>query len=392
LNKTGFSEKEIMMNKDEIRKHFAYLKTGIIYFNHASTGPIPDFTVEAVKNYLYQRSEDSIDNYEDVLRIVKETKELVARFINTSPDRIAFVDNVSNAMNLLSQGLRWKEGDEIILFDIEFPANVYPFLNLEKLGVKVKILKTQNGRISFDEIEKNISSRTKLLSISHIQFLSGYRADLEKIGNLCRENGIIFSVDAIQSLGVVEIDVQKMKIDYLASGIQKWFLGLEGTTIIYISKSLQEKINQKYVGWLSVKDAWNILDYKLDLDESAHRFENGTLNYAGIVSLHSNIKFFQSIGINEIEKSVIENTKYFIRLLEDEKFEFFFKPEVDEEMSGIITIKVKDPEFVFRELKQRKIHTSVREGYLRFSPHFYNTKEEIEKVVKSLRDITNKIL
>jgi Selenocysteine lyase len=145
--------------------------------------------------------------------------------------------------------------------------------------------------------------------------------------------------------------------------------------------------------WLvECEDAWNILDYKLDLDESAHRFENGTLNYAGIVSLHSNIKFFQSIGINEIEKSVIENTKYFIRLLEDEKFEFFFKPEVDEEMSGIITIKVKDPEFVFRELKQRKILTSVREGYLRFSPHFYNTKEEIEEVVKSLRDITNKTL
>lgn len=381
-----------MINKEEIRKHFDYLKTGMIYFNHASTGPIPAFTVEAVKKYLSQRSESSIDNYEEVLRIVKETKELVAKFINTTPDRIAFVDNVSNAMNLLAHGLKWEEGDEIILFDIEFPANVYPFLNLEKLGVKLKILKTQDGRILFDEIEKNISHKTKLLSISHVQFLSGYRSDLEKIGTLCKENGIIFSVDAIQSLGVVNIDVQKMKIDYLALGIQKWFLGLEGTTIVYISKELQNKIEQKYVGWLSVKDAWNILDYRLELDETAHRYENGTLNYAGVVSLHSNIKFFHSIGIFEIEKSVIENTKYFIKLLEEEKFEFFFKPETDDEMSAIITIKVKNPDFVYNELKKRKIHSSVREGYLRFSPHFYNTTEEIDQVVKNLKEITNKTL
>lgn len=379
-----------MINKDNIRKHFPYLKNGLIYFNHASTGPIPDFTVEAINNYLAQRSENSIDNYEETLRIVKESKELFAKFINTGSDRIAFVDNVSNAMNLLAQGLNWKKGDEIILFDIEFPANVYPFLNLEKVGVKVKILPTKNGKILIDEIEKYLSPETRLLSISHIQFLSGYRADLERIGNLCKENGIIFSVDAIQSLGVVNIDVQKMKIDFLASGIQKWFLGLEGTTLIYVSKELQEQINQKYVGWLSVKDAWKILDYKLEFDDSAHRYENGTLNYAGIISFNSNIKFFQSIGINEIEKTVIDNSKYLINLLEAENFEFLFKPENDSEMSGIVSIKVENPEYVFKELLRRKIHISVREGYLRFSPHFYNTKEEIEFVVESLKNIIHK--
>ncbi|NPV12479.1 MAG: aminotransferase class V-fold PLP-dependent enzyme [Ignavibacteria bacterium] len=379
-----------MINKDEVRKHFTYLNNGMIYFNHASTGPIPDFTVKAINKYLEQRSEDSIDNYNEILAITKETKELVAKFINTTSDRIAFVDNVSNAMNLLAQGLQWNKDDEIILFDIEFPANVYPFLNLEKQGVKVKILPTKNGKIIFDEIRKNITDKTKLLSISHIQFLSGYRADLEQIGKLCKENGIIFAVDAIQSFGVVNIDVQRMNIDFLASGIQKWFLGLEGTTIVYVSKELQDKINQKYVGWLSVKDAWNILDYKLELDETAHRFENGTLNYAGIVSLNPNIKFFISLGINEIEKEIIENTKYLINLLETDQFYFLFKPDKDYQMSGIVSIKVDNPENVFQQLKQRKIHISVREGYLRFSPHFYNTREEIETVVKNLKEITNK--
>lgn len=376
-----------MINKLEIRKHFTYLENGIIYFNHASTGPIPDFTVEAVKNYLAERSSKSIDNYEKILKTISETKELIAKFINSSPDRIAFLDNVSNSMNLIAQGLNWEKDDEIILFDIEFPANVYPFFNLQKKGVKIKIIPSKNGRIEFEDIEKAITTKTKLLSISHVQFLTGYRADLENIGNLCKQNGIIFSVDAIQSVGVVNVDVQKMKIDFLSSGIQKWLLGLEGTTFIHISKELQERIEPKYVGWLSVKNPWNILDYNLELAETAQRFENGTINFAGIYSLNSNLKFFSSLGINEVEKSVIENSRLLIQLLEKEQFQFLFKPDMDNEVAGIVTIKTKNPEEVYKELKRRKIHISIREGYLRFSPHFYNTDEEIFKVVNNLKEI-----
>jgi len=376
-----------MINKSEIRKHFTYLENGIIYFNHASTGPIPDFTVEAVKNYLAERSSKSIDNYEKILKTISETKELIAKLINSSPDRIAFLDNVSNSMNLIAQGLNWEKDDEIILFDIEFPANVYPFLNLQKKGVKIKIIPSKNGRIEFEDIEKAITTKTKLLSISHVQFLTGYRADLENIGNLCKQNRIIFSVDAIQSVGVVNVDVQKMKIDFLSSGIQKWLLGLEGTTFIHISKELQDRIEPKYVGWLSVKNPWNILDYNLELAETAQRFENGTINFAGIYSLNSNLKFFSSLGINEIEKSVIENSRLLIQLLEREQFQFLFKPDMDNELAGIVTIKVKNPEEVYKELKRRKIHISIREGYLRFSPHFYNTDEEIFKVVNNLKEI-----
>jgi len=178
-----------------------------------------------------------------------------------------------------------------------------------------------------------------------------------------------------------------MKIDFLSSGIQKWLLGLEGTTFIHISKELQERIEPKYVGWLSVKNPWNILDYNLELAETAQRFENGTINFAGIYSLNSNLKFFSSLGINEIEKSVIENSRLLIQLLEREQFQFLFKPDMDNEVAGIVTIKTKNPEEVYKELKRRKIHISIREGYLRFSPHFYNTDEEIYKVVNNLKEI-----
>ncbi len=377
------------MDKQSIRRQFSYIENGIIYFNHASTGPIPDFTVNAINEYLIERSKRYPDNYENIKNIIDETKDLVAKFINTEPQRIAFVDNVSNAMSLLAQGLKWEKGDEIILFDIEFPANIYPFLNLQKQGVILKVLQTINGKIIYETVEKAITEKTKLLSISHVQFLSGFRANLELLGNICKQHGIIFSVDAIQSLGVVDLDVKKMKINFLASGIQKWLLGLEGTTIIYVSEELQNKIDQKYVGWLSVKSPWNILDYKLELDETARRFENGTLNYAGIVSLNSNIKFLSSIGIDNIEKAVLENSKFLIHSLIKEKIELFFTPESDDEFAGIVSIRVKDPYYAHKKLLDLKIHTSVREGFLRFSPHFYNTFDEIEKMIYELKRIIN---
>jgi len=372
------------MNINNIREQFPYLKNNTIYFNHASTGPIPKITVEAVKKYLYEKSDGSIDFYQETLNKVKETRYLLAELLNTAPDRIAFIDNVSNAMNLLAQGLQWKTDDEVILFDIEFPANVYPFLNLKQYGVNVKILKTNNWKIFVEDLFNAVTNKTKLISLSHVQFLTGQKLDLKLIGEFCRNKGIIFSVDAIQSLGVSKIDVEDMKIDFLASGIQKWLLGLEGTTIIYVSEDLQNKLNPKYIGWLSVKNAWNLLDYKLILDDTARRFENGTLNYAGIISLNSNLNFFKSIGFDSIQDKIAENSNYLIERLLELGYELLFTPNDTSELAGIITIKSENSTKLFEHLKQQNIICSLREGFIRFSPHFYNTHGEIDKLIDVL--------
>ncbi len=372
------------MNINNIREQFPYLKNNTIYFNHASTGPIPKITVEAVKKYLYEKSEGSIDFYQETLNKVKETRYLLAELLNTAPNKIAFIDNVSNAMNLLAQGLQWKTDDEVILFDIEFPANVYPFLNLKQYGVNVKILKTNNWKIFVEDLFNAVTNKTKLISLSHVQFLTGQKLDLKLIGEFCRNKGIIFSVDAIQSLGVSKIDVEDMKIDFLASGIQKWLLGLEGTTIIYVSEDLQNKLNPKYIGWLSVKNAWNLLDYELILDDTARRFENGTLNYAGIISLNSNLNFFKSIGFDSIQDKIAENSNYLIERLLELGYELLFTPNDTSELAGIITIKSENSTKLFEHLKQQNIICSLREGFIRFSPHFYNTHGEIDKLIDVL--------
>ncbi|MCK7523605.1 MAG: aminotransferase class V-fold PLP-dependent enzyme [Ignavibacteriales bacterium] len=180
------------MTLDEVRELFPHIKRGKIYFNHAATGPFSKNVLSMVNEYMLQRSETNIDNFPELVKVAGETKNYLCQMLNCTPDRIAFVDNTSNGLNILAQGIKWKKGDSIILNDIEFPSNVYPFLNLEKDGVEVEFVKSKDGIVSADDIINSIKPSTKLISISYVQFLTGYKADLEKIGNVCREKGNYF--------------------------------------------------------------------------------------------------------------------------------------------------------------------------------------------------------
>ncbi len=197
------------MTQTDARKLFPHIEKGITYLNHAATGPFSQRVLDVMKEYFRTRSEENIDDHPSFVKIIEETKKLLGPFLNAGVERIAFADNTTNGLNLLAQGLHWKKGDEIILNDIEFPANIYPFLNLEKKGVKIIYAKSHDGIVSAEDIIEKMTRKTKLVSVSMVQFLSGYRIDLEKLGAACRSNGIILSVDAIQGLGALTLDVKK---------------------------------------------------------------------------------------------------------------------------------------------------------------------------------------
>jgi selenocysteine lyase/cysteine desulfurase len=375
------------MNKTEVRNNFPYLDNEIIYFNHASTGPISSLVVNRLTSLLKEKSENKIDDYPSFLKVVEETKILLAELINCNIDRTAFIDNTSNGLNILAQSIQWKKGDRILLNDIEFPANVYPFLNLKRLGVEVDFVKSENGIVTADQIINAIKPQTKLVSVSFVQFLSGYKVDIEKIGNYCRSNNIIFCVDGIQGIGAVTIDVKKCKIDFLSCGTQKWLLGMQGLAFVYIDEELQRKIIPANVGWLSVENAWSLLDYKLDLKTSANVFQGGTLNAFGIYVFNTSLKLFKDFGFRNIESEVLSNTKYFISKLKSVGLDCSLSNCSDAELAGIVTIKPKDAGKIFEELEKKKIFCSIREGFIRFAPHFYNTHHEIDKVVEELQKI-----
>jgi selenocysteine lyase/cysteine desulfurase len=241
--------------------------------------------------------------------------------------------------------------------------------------------------VTAEQIISSIKPNTRLVSISYVQFLSGYRVDLEKIGDYCRVNNIIFCVDGIQGIGVTRIDVKKCKIDFLSCGTQKWLLGMQGLAFIYVDEALQKKMIPANVGWLSVENAWNLLDYKLDLKTSANVFQGGTLNSFGIYAFNTSLNLFKKFGFDNVEKQILSNTKYFISKLESIDVNCVLSNCNDDELAGIVTIKVENPETAFNKLTEKNMICSLREGLIRFAPHFYNTINEIDKVVDELQKI-----
>ena len=370
---------------DEYRKLFPVVRSGTVYLNHAATAPLSSRVVTAVNNYLLERSDTRIDNFGVMNRTLSETREFAARLINSTPDRIAFFDNTTNAINLLAAGLDWKAGDRIILNDIEFPANVYPFLNLKRLGVEVDFVTNRDGQILPEDIGAKITPRTRLLSISHVQFLTGFRANLEVIGELCRRRGILFSVDAIQSAGVVPIDVKKMQIDFLATGGQKWLMAPQGIAFAFVSGQTQDRLNQAYLGWTSIKNFFgDFTNYRLDPDDSARRYENGTLNYIGITSLHESLSMLLEVGIDSIEEHVLDLSDKLIAEARSSGMKVYVDgPRGDR--AGITSIRVADAQKALHDLQEAGIEVAVRQGWVRVSPHFYNTEDEILRLMEKLK-------
>lgn len=371
----------------KVRSYFPHLKNGIIYFNHASTAPINILMKKRIDEFIRQRGEDALDDYWAFKTVADETKSIIGEMINCSGDRIAFLDNTTNGLILLTLGTDWKPGDRIILNDVEFPANVYPFLHLKAKGVEIDFIKSANGIVTAEEIIEAIRPETKLISVSFVQFLSGYRIDLEKIGKVCKEKRIIFCVDSIQGLGAVRLDVEKYNIDYLANGTQKWMLGLQGLAFIYVRKDLQDKMKSAPIGWLAVKNAWDFLKFDLAAKETAERFQPGTLNNIGIYAFNSSMKLFNEFGFDEIEKQIISNSKYFI----DELAKIGYKSPLcslpEKHLSGIVSFRTDNGQKMIDYLKEKKIVCSLREGYIRFAPHFYNTKQDIAYVVDALKQL-----
>lgn len=382
------------MKIEEVRKLFPHLKTGQIYFNHAAIGPWSSIVLNRIDEYASQRSGDTIENYKSFLSWSSSAKNKLGKLIGAPADRIAWVDNVANGISILAQGLDWKTGDRVIINDIEFPSNVYPFLNLKRDGVEIDVIPSRNGIVDYADIEMAITPNTRLVSISYVQFLSGYRADIIAIGELCKSRNIIFCVDAIQATGAVQIDVMKSQIDFLSGGTQKWLMSSQGLSYIYLTEDLQNRINQKNVGWASVENAWNLLDYNLTLKETADRFQNGTVNALGVAIFDAVLNLFEEFRIENLsagsmvdcELRIIANSNYFINKLLEIGIEPLLRSIPEKNLAGIVTFKHENAKQIFEQLEQRKIFCAVREGMIRFSPHFYNTMEEIDCVINALRE------
>ncbi len=371
------------------RALFPHTAQGKVYLNHAGTGPLSTRVLGAMTAYLRERSEGTIDNYPADVEMVERVRRYAQRLINAeSPERISLQPNTSDALNVVAAGISWKPGERIILNDLEFPANVYPYLNLKRLGVELDIVASRGGMITPDQIEKALTPRTRLVALSAVQFLSGHRADLASVGELCRSRGVTFAVDGIQAVGAVTLDVQAMKIDSLGAGSQKWQMGPHGTGFLYVTEELQARIQQTNLGWLGVANPWDFRNYNQALAPSARRYEGGSLNMPGLWGLEAAIQTLLEFGIDAIEDQILGLTEILLEGFGEIDGVEMLTPVPSSARAGIITIKLPpgiDQKRLFKRMIDKGVTAALREGKLRYSPHFYNTPEEMKTALEVTR-------
>ncbi|MBS1271200.1 MAG: Cysteine desulfurase SufS [Candidatus Marinimicrobia bacterium] len=360
-----------------------------LYLNHAACSPFSTRVTEALDKYTHNRLTGKIDDYKGDYGEMESLRKNLGKLIQAAPDRIALTSNTSHGLNIVAQGYPWKPKDEILLSAMEFPSNVYPFLNLKKQGVVVKMIPANEGRIRVEDIVEYVTDQTKMLSLSYVQYLNGYRADLQSIGTFCHENDIRLVIDGIQGIGAVPFNVSKIQVDAVATGGQKWLMSPKGTGFLYLAEEFQNQLDMKYLGWLSVEEPFDFHNFKQAVKGDASRYEMATPNHIGFYGMNAAVKLLLDVGINTISLHLLKMTGYLREKLHTMGCEIKTWFE-DGERAGIMLFSCGDAdenERLFKVLLERDITISFREGDLRVAPHFYNTKNDMDRFIEILQEV-----
>jgi cysteine desulfurase / selenocysteine lyase len=327
--------------------------------------------------------------YQDIEKLRLDS----AALLNAHRDEIAFVKNTSEGISIVANGIDWQYGDRIITTNVEYPANIYPWMEVARSrGAKLILVEEEDGpdgtrHVPMENILMAASEpRTRLITLSGVEFASGQRHDLARIGQFCAERKILFCVDAIQSLGILPIDVRAMHIDYLSADGHKWLLGPEGAGIFYCRRELIDHTRPLMVGWMNVTDALNYGTYDYTLRPDAGRFECGSHNVPGLLALKASLQMLQSIGIPQISRRIKLLGDQLITGLKSKGYRIV-SPRTGDQWSGIVSFvsPTLNHEKIFQDLrKDHHVEIASRERRLRCSPHFYNTEEEIQRLIKAL--------
>ena len=362
------------------------------FFNHAGVCPLPTAASDAFRRYA-QEAESGAYLKTNWYADIEKLRILAADLINAHRDEIAFVKNTSEGISIVANGIDWQFGDRVVTTNVEYPANVYPWMEQARSrGIKlvpVEETTDENGRrtVPVERIlEEAAHPKTKIVALSHVEYGSGQRHDIARIGEFCRGAGKLFFVDAIQTVGALPVDVQAMKIDFLSADGHKWMLGPEGAGIFYCRRELIERTRPVMVGWMNVIDALNYGDINYTLRADAGRFECGSYNVSGLLALKASLEMLHEARIGAVAQRIRELTDLMIELLEKKGYRVA-SPRDKWQWSGIVSFaspKHDHKTLVLAMRKERHVELAMRDSRLRASPHFYNTEDEVERMVKVL--------
>lgn len=375
----SIAEPEVTL-ASKYRNEFAVTRN-LIYLNHAAVAPLCRRASEAMKQLAEDACSFGSLHYDKWLEAYDGLRRAAAKLLNASAGEIAIVKNTSEGISTVALGLDWKPGDRIVAFREEFPANYYPWLRLEQRGVQITWLSI------YDPLEKigDAVQGARLLAISYVNYLSGYRVNLQSIGRLCREAGCFFFVDAIQGLGALPLDVQENQIDALAADGHKWMLGPEGNGILFVRREWLDRIQPAEFGWTNPAGYADYRSRDMALRPDAGRYECGTLNTIGCFGLRAALEFLLEVGVDQISQGVLALAGQLETGLRAKGCEVMV-PRSAATGSGIVTFRHPeiDCRTIVSQLKKDKVIAAPRQDWVRMSPHFYISPEEIEQVLELL--------
>jgi len=368
------------------------LSSELIHLNHAAVGPWPERTRVAINQFAEQNTHYGSLHYPQWLQKEAELRTQLQQLINAnSHEEIALLKNTSEALSVVAYGLDWQAGDNIVISNQEFPSNYIVWESLKPLGVEVRYADLSTHDSPEDALIALCDSNTRLLSISSVQYASGLRMNLNRLGEHCKSKNIFFCVDAIQSIGAEVFDVQACQADFVMADGHKWMLGPEGLALFYCRQDVMDKLKLKQYGWHMVENYLNFDDKNWQVANSARRFECGSPNMLCIHALSASVSLLLEIGMQQVSNQLQQKLNFLHEQLPHINHINVHSDSALERRVGIISFESEKipSEELFSYLKKQQVFCAMRAGKLRFSPHYYTADQQLQQVVDILKSLSN---
>ena len=381
-----------LLSNETLRQHEFPVTRDKVFLGHAGVCPLPRCVSEAVSNYAREAGTGDQEHF-IWPGVVEDGRKLGAQLLNCQPEEVAFVGPTSLALSLIASGLKFRKGDNILIYFDDYPSNVYPWMALAERGVEVRLMNTRGlGQIRAVDVMGQVDENTKLVALASCHFISGHRLDINAIGKYLRSRGILFCLDAIQTLGAFPTTVEY--VDMLAADAHKWLLGPCGAGLMYVRREVQAQLTPQIYGWHNVRCPDYVAQEKIAFRGDARKYEAGTHNLLGVVGLMAAMKMLLELGVDNIARELRRKRESLVPALQAKGYSVL-NAEATPEIGGGITsffAPGKDLAALHEKLSTANILTSLRtdrkgQKYIRLSPHFYNTDTELQRVVEMVESL-----
>lgn len=360
------------------------IRNDIIYLNHAGVSPWPSRTAKAVQEFADENMTQGSLRYPEWLEVETGLRKQAQKLINApSPLDIALLKNTSEALSVVAYGLEWKKGDNIVSCNQEFPSNRIVWESLAQKGVEFREADFNISGDPEDALFSLVDNNTRLITISSVQFSTGLKMNIERIGEFCKKHGILFCVDAVQSLGAMQFDVQQIQADFVMADGHKWMVGPEGLAVFYSNPDARDRLHLNQYGWHMVEAAGDFDRRDWKVARSARRFECGSPNMLGIYALNASLSLLLETGMDHVEKEILSRSEYLFDKIKTRPELELITSTSQGRYAGIVTFRRTgiDSALLYQHLMQNKVVCAHRSGGIRLSPHFYTPYEQLDHVI-----------